>query len=301
MSMTTTNQDFLTAEEVGQLVRSDGYLVERMYASWLIDSIGYRKGQLIFTVEEAHRWKSWYLKNCSKYHGSFLGLSSKILAGFFLASASIALLLGATGVWMQGIPVLLILCLVLPAFFVVPPPRPRLGWRFKQIRFAVMGVAAGLTVADPVLSLFGFGGSGTWEVGSRMLLCALLSLALDYPEIRSEEGPMVRRPALYLFMMSGCGVLAVLASESVLGVHLGFVPSIIAGVLLFAPVGLVQLMRRYDAHAFSIALPAAGFFSWEYALIAFFVTGGVLVVIHLARQYLDALMKDDSLPELMMR
>ena len=284
MRMTTTNQDFLTAEEVGQLVRSDGYLVQRMYASWLIDSIGYRKGQLIFTVEEAHRWKSWYLKNCSKYHGSFLGLSSKILAGFFLASASIALLLGATGVWMQGIPVLLILCLVLPAFFVVPPPRPRLGWRFKQIRFAVMGVAAGLTVADPVLSLFGFGGSGTWEVGSRMLLCALLSLALDYPEIRSEEGPMVRRPALYLFMMSGCGVLAVLASESVLGVHLGFI-----------------LMRRYDAHAFSIALPAAGFFSWEYALIAFFVTGGVLVVIHLARQYLDALMKDDSLPELMMR
>ena len=65
MSMTTTNQDYLTAEEVGQLVRSDGYLVQRMYASWLIDAIGYRKGQLIFTVEEAHRWKSWYLKNRS--------------------------------------------------------------------------------------------------------------------------------------------------------------------------------------------------------------------------------------------
>lgn len=299
--MITTNQDFLTAEEVGQLVRRDRYLVQEMYASWLIDSIGYRKGQLIFTEEEAHRWKSWYLKNRSKYHGSFLGLSVRILAGFFLASASIALLLGAIGVWMQGIPVLLILCLVLPAFFVVPPPRPRLGWRFKQIRFAVIGVAAGLALVDPVLSLFGFGGSGTWEVGVRMLLCALLSLPLDYPEIRSEEGPMMRRPALYLFMMSGCGVLAVLASKSVLGVDLGFVPSIIAGVLLFAPVGLVQLMRRYDTHAFSITLPAAGFFSWEYTLIAFFVTGGVLVVIHLARQYSDFLNKADSLPDFVMR
>lgn len=111
----------------------------------------------------------------------------------------------------------------------------------------------------------------------------------------------MRRPALYLFMMSGCGVLAVLASESVLGVHLGFVPSTIAGVLLFAPVGLVQLMRRYDTHAFSITLPVAGFFSWEYTLIAFFVTGGVLVVIHLARQYSDFLNKADSLPDFVMR
>ena len=34
-----------------------------MYASWLIDSIGYRKGQLIFAEEEAHRWKSCAVGN----------------------------------------------------------------------------------------------------------------------------------------------------------------------------------------------------------------------------------------------
>ena len=133
----------LTAEEVGRLVGRDERLVQRMYRAQLIDAAALRQGKAVFSEAEAARWKKWYLEHRNDYERC-LWASEKILTGFFAAGASVSLMLGAIGLWRQGIPVLLALSLILPAAFLVPLPRPRPGRRFQQVQAAVAGVVMGL-------------------------------------------------------------------------------------------------------------------------------------------------------------
>lgn len=51
----------LTAEEVGRLVGRDERLVQQMYRAHLIDAAELRRGKVVFSPTEAHRWKKWYL------------------------------------------------------------------------------------------------------------------------------------------------------------------------------------------------------------------------------------------------
>lgn len=52
----------LTAEEVGRLVGRDERLVQQMYRAHLIDAAELRRGKVVFSPTEAHRWKKWYLE-----------------------------------------------------------------------------------------------------------------------------------------------------------------------------------------------------------------------------------------------
>lgn len=291
-------EKYLTAEDVSSLVGGNEELVQQMYRAHLIDAAELRRGKVVFSPSEARRWKNWYWEHWRDYE-KYLCASEKILAGFFAASASIALMLGAIGLWKQGIPVLLALSLILPAAFLVPLPRPRPGRRFQQVQVTVAGAATGLLLADLLQPLLGHGESGSGYVGLLMLTCLMVCLCLDKPSYRMEKYAVSLEPGMYMCFMAVIGGLALAMGGPALGVNIGFIPSLIAGAAIFAAAALAQLMRRINTYAFSITVPVAAFFGWEAAVIALFAVAGLLVIYSLAQRYFDE-PEDVSLAELMM-
>lgn len=291
-------EKYLTAEDVSSLVGGNEELVQQMYRAHLIDAAELRRGKVVFSPSEARRWKNWYWEHWRDYE-KYLCASEKILAGFFAASASIALMLGAIGLWKQGIPVLLALSLILPAAFLVPLPRPRPGRRFQQVQVTVAGAATGLLLADLLQPLLGHGESGSGYVGLLMLTCLMVCLCLDKPSYRMEKYAVSLEPGMYMCFMAAIGGLALAMGGPALGVNIGFIPSLIAGAAIFAAAALAQLMRRINTYAFSITVPVAAFFGWEAAVIALFAVAGLLVIYSLAQRYFDE-PEDVSLAELMM-
>lgn len=292
-------EKYLTAEEVGRLVGRHESLVRRMYRAQLIEAAALRRGEAVFSEAEARRWKKWYLEHLDDYE-KCLWVSEKILAGFFTASASVSLMLGAIGLWRQGMPVLLALSLILPAAFLIPLPRPRPGRRFQQVQATVAGAATGLFLADLLQPLLGHGESGSGHVGFLMLVCLMVCYGLDRPKYRTEECAFTVTPGAYGGFMMVTGALALAKGGPALGVNIGFIPALIVGAAIFAAAALAQLMRPFNTHAFSITVPVAAFFGWEVALITLFAVAGLLVIYSLAQRYFDE-PEDVSLAELMMR
>lgn len=275
-------EKYLTAEEVGRLVGRHESLVRRMYRAQLIEAAALRRGEAVFSEAEATRWKKWYLEHLDDYE-KCLWASEKILAGFFTASASVALMLGAIGLWRQGMPVLLALSLILPAAFLVPLPRPRPGRRFQQVQVTVAGAATGLFLADLLQLLLGHGESGSGHVGFLMLVCLMVCYGLDRPKYRTEECAFTVTPEVYGGFMVVTGALALAKGGPALGVNIGFIPSLIVGAAIFGAATLAQLMRPFNTHAFSITVPVAAFFGWEVALVTLFAVAGLLVICSLAQ------------------
>ena len=170
-------EKYLTAEDVGCLVGRGERLVQQMYRAHLIDAAELRRGKVVFSPSEARRWKNWYWEHWRDYE-KYLCASEKILAGFFAAGASVALMLGAIGLWRQGIPVLLALGLILPAAFLVPLPRPRPGRRFQQVQVTVAGVATGLFLSDILHHVLGHNEPEIGYVALMMMVCVLVCLCL---------------------------------------------------------------------------------------------------------------------------
>lgn len=289
----------LTAEEVGRLVGRDERLVRDMYRAQLIDAAALRQGKAVFSEVEAHRWKKWYLEHRNDYERC-LWASEKILTGFFAASASVALMLGAIGLWKQGIPVLLALSLILPAAFLVPLPRPRPGRRFQQVQVTVSGVATGLFLSDILHHVLGHNEPEIGYVALLMTICALVCLWLDRSSCRMEEFAVAPESRLYVLSMTAIGGLALAWGGPTLGVNIGFIPALIVGAAIFAAAALAQLMRQTNTYAFGITVPVAAYFGWEAAVIALFTVAGLLVISSLARHYV-AEKEDASLAELMSR
>lgn len=271
---------YLTAEEVGRPVRVDERTVKQMYSAGLIESATCRQGQPVFSQEETDRWRKWYLEDPRKNRNA-PSVSAKILVGIFTACASVALMLSAAGVWRQAIPIFLILCLTLPAIFVPPIPRP--GLRFKQVEVAVAGVAAGLTIADPLVSLFGVEHSGSSVIGLFMGLNCLLGYIFGYPEMRTMEGRFVIPEGSYLFVMSGAGALILASTGPRLGANFGFFPLAAVGALLFGAAALTQLIERTYSHVFTIVVPVTAFFGWEPAFITLLLICVLMLVRRLVR------------------
>lgn len=292
-------EKYLTAEDVGCLVGRGERLVQQMYRAQIIDAEALRQGKVVFSPTEAHRWKNWYLEHRNDY-AKHLWASEKILAGFFAAGASVALMLGAIGLWKQGIPVLLALSLILPAAFLVPLPRPRPGRRFQQVQVTVAGVATGLFLADILHHVLGHNEPEIGHVALLMMVCVLVCLCLDKPSYRMEEYAVSMDSGLYMCFMAAVGGLALEAGGPALGVNIGFIPSLIVGAAIFAAAALAQLMRQTNTYAFGITVPAAAYFGWEVAVIALFAVAGVLVICNLAQRYFDE-PDDVSLAELLMR
>lgn len=292
-------EKYLTAEEVGRLVGRHESLVRRMYRAQLIEAAALRRGEAVFSEAEATRWKKWYLEHLDDYE-KCLWASEKILAGFFTASASVSLMLGAIGLWRQGMPVLLALSLILPAAFLIPLPRPRPGRRFQQVQATVAGAATGLFLADLLQPLLGHGESGSGHVGFLMLVCLMVCYGLDRPKYRTEECAFTVTPEVYGGFMVVTGALALAKGGPALGVNIGFIPALIVGAAIFGAATLAQLMRPFNTHAFSITVPVAAFFGWEVALVTLFAVAGLLVICSLAQRYFDE-PEDVSLAELMMR
>lgn len=292
-------EKYLTAEDVGCLVGRGERLVQQMYRAHLIDAAELRRGKVVFSPTEAHRWKKWYLEHWSDAE-KYLCASEKILAGFFAASASVSLMLGAIGLWRQGMPVLLALSLILPAAFLIPLPRPRPGRRFQQVQVTVAGAATGLFLADLLQPLLGHGESGSGHVGFLMLVCLMVCYGLDRPKYRTEECAFTVTPEVYGGFMVVTGALALAKGGPALGVNIGFIPALIVGAAIFGAATLAQLMRPFNTHAFSITVPVAAFFGWEVALVTLFAVAGLLVICSLAQRYFDE-PEDVSLAELMMR
>lgn len=292
-------EKYLTAEEVGRLVGRHESLVRRMYRAQLIEAAALRRGEAVFSEAEATRWKKWYLEHLDDYE-KCLWASEKILAGFFTASASVSLMLGAIGLWRQGMPVLLALSLILPAAFLIPLPRPRPGRRFQQVQVTVAGAATGLFLADLLQPLLGHGESGSGHVGFLMLVCLMVCYGLDRPKYRTEECAFTVTPEVYGGFMVVTGALALAKGGPALGVNIGFIPALIVGAAIFGAATLAQLMRPFNTHAFSITVPVAAFFGWEVALVTLFAVAGLLVICSLAQRYFDE-PEDVSLAELMMR
>lgn len=292
-------EKYLTAEEVGRLVGSGEHLVQQMYRAHLIDAAELRRGKVVFSPSEAHRWKKWYLE-CAGDLEKYLWASEKILAGFFAASASVALMLGAIGLWKQGIPVLLALSLILPAAFLIPLPRPRPGRRFQQVQAAVAGVATGLFLADVLHHVLGHNEPELGPVAVVMMVCVLVCLCLDKPSYRMEEYAVSLEPGMYMCFMAAVGGLALAWGGPALGVNIGFIPALIVGAAIFAAAALAQLMRPFNTHAFGITVPAAAYFGWEVALVTLFAVAGLLVICSLVQRYFDE-PEDVSLAELLMR
>lgn len=290
-------EKYLSAEDVGCLVGRGERLVQQMYRAHLIDPAELRRGKVVFSPSEARRWKNWYWEHWRDYE-KYLCASEKILAGFFAASASIALMLGAIGLWKQGIPVLLALSLILPAAFLVPLPRPRPGRRFQQVQVTVAGVATGLFLADILHHVLGHNEPEIGHVALLMMVCVLVCLCLDKPSYRMEEYAVSMDSGLYMCFMAAVGGLALEAGGPALGVNIGFIPSLIVGAAIFAAAALAQLMRQTNTYAFGITVPVAAYFGWEAAVIALFAVAGVLVIYSLARHYV-AEKEDASLAELM--
>lgn len=292
-------EKYLTAEDVGCLVGRGEHLVQQMYRAHLIDAAELCRGKVVFSPTEAHRWKKWYLEHWPDAE-KYLCASEKILAGFFAASASVALMLGAIGMWKQGIPVLLALSLILPAAFLIPLPRPRPGRRFRQVQVTVAGVAAGLFLSDILHYVLGHNEPEIGHVALVMMTCVLVCLCLDKPSYRMEEYAVSLEHRLYMCFMAAVGGLALAWGGPSLGVNIGFIPSLIVGAAIFAAAALAQLMRQSNTYAFSITVPVAAYFGWEAAMIALFAVAGVLVIYSLAQRYFDE-PEDVSLAELLMR
>ena len=290
-------EKYLTAEDVSSLVGGNEELVQQMYRAHLIDPAELRRGKVVFSPTEARRWKDWYWEHWRDYE-KYLCASEKILAGFFAASASIALMLGAIGLWKQGIPVLLALGLILPAAFLVPLPRPRPGRRFQQVQVTVAGVATGLFLADILHHVLGHNDPEIGYVALMMMVCVLVCFCLDKPSYRMEEYAVSLKPGAYMCFMAAVGGLALAMGGPALGVNIGFIPSLIVGAAIFAAAGLAQLMRHINTYAFGITVPAAAYFGGQAALITLFAVAGVLVIYSLARHYF-AEKEDVSLAELM--
>lgn len=291
-------EKYLTTEDVSSLVGGNEELVQQMYRAHLIDPAELRRGKVMFSPTEARRWKKWYWEHWRDYE-KYLCASEKILAGFFAASASIALMLGAIGLWKQGLPVLLALSLILPAAFLVPLPRPRPGRRFQQVQVTVAGVATGLFLADILHHVLGHNEPEIGHVALLMMICVLVCLCLDKPSYRMEEYAVSLEPGAYMCFMAAVGGLALAMGGPALGVNIGFIPSLIVGAAIFAAAGLAQLMRHINTYAFGITVPAAAYFGGQAALITLFAVAGVLVIYSLARHYF-AEKEDVSLAELMM-
>ena len=291
-------EKYLTAEEVGRLVGRRESLVRKMYRAQLIEAAALRRGEAVFSEAEATRWKKWYLEHRNDYT-KHLWASEKILAGFFTASASVALMLGAIGLWKQGIPVLLALSLILPAAFLVPLPRPRPGRRFQQVQVTVAGVATGLFLSDILHHVLGHNEPEIGYVALMMMVCVLVGFCLDKPSYRMEEYAVSLKPGAYMCFMAAVGGLALAMGGPALGVNIGFIPSLIVGAAIFAAAGLAQLMRHINTYAFGITVPAAAYFGGQAAFITLFAVAGVLVIYSLARHYF-AEKEDMSLAELMM-
>ena len=290
-------EKYLTAEDVSSLVGGNEELVQQMYRAHLIDAAELRRGKVVFSPSEARRWQKWYWEHWRDYE-KYLCASEKILAGFFAASASIALMLGAIGLWRQGIPVLLALSLVLPAAFLVPLPRPRPGRRFQQVQAAVAGVATGLFLSDILHHVLGHNEPEIGYVALMMMVCVLVCFCLDKPSYRMEEYALSLKPGAYMCFMAAIGGLALAMGGPTLGVNIGFIPSLIVGAAIFAAAALAQLMRHINTYAFGITVPAAAYFGGQAALITLFAVAGVLVIYSLARHYV-AEKEDASLAELM--
>lgn len=290
-------EKYLTAEDVSSLVGGNEELVQQMYRSHLIDAAELRRGKVMFSPSEARRWKNWYWEHWRDYE-KYLCASEKILAGFFAAGASVALMLGAIGLWKQGIPVLLALGLILPAAFLVPLPRPRPGRRFQQVQVTVAGIATGLFLSD-ILQRLGHNEPEIGYVALMMMVCVLVCFCLDKPSYRMEEYALSLKPGAYMCFMAAIGGLALAMGGPTLGVNIGFIPSLIVGAAIFAAAALAQLMRHINTYAFGITVPAAAFFGGQAALITLFAVAGVLVIYSLARHYF-AEKEDVSLAELMM-
>lgn len=287
----------LSAEEVGRLVGRDERLVRDMYRAQLIDAAALRQGKAVFSEAEAARWKKWYVEHRTDYP-RYLWASEKILAGFFAAGASVALMLGAIGLWKQGIPVLLTLSLILPAAFLVPLPRPRPGRRFQQVQVTVAGVATGLFLSDILHHVLGHNEPEIGHVALMMMICVLVCLCLDKPSYRMEKYAVSLDSGLYMCFMAATGGLALAWGGPALGVNIGFIPSLIVGAAIFAAAALAQLMRHINTYAFGITVPAAAYFGGQAALITLFAVAGVLAIYSLARHYF-AEKEDASLAELM--
>lgn len=292
-------EKYLTTEDVGCLVGRNENLVRRMYRAQLIDAATFRRGEAVFSPSEARRWKNWYLEHWPDAE-KHLWASEKILAGFFTASASVSLMLGAIGLWRQGMPVLLALSLILPAAFLVPLVRPRPGRRFQQVQATVAGAATGLFLAELLQPLLGSGESGSGHVGFLMLVCVMVCYGLDLLEFRTEECAFTVTPGAYASFMMATGALALAKGGPALGVNIGFIPSLIVGAAIFTAAALAQLMRQTNTYAFGITVPVAAYFGWEAAVIALFAVAGVLVICSLAQCYFDE-PEDVSLAELLMR
>jgi membrane protein len=289
-------EKYLTAEDVSSLVGGNEELVQQMYRSHLIDAAELRRGKVMFSPSEARRWKNWYWEHWRDYE-KYLCASEKILAGFFAAGASVALMLGAIGLWKQGIPVLLALGLILPAAFLVPLPRPRPGRRFQQVQVTVAGIATGLFLSD-ILQRLGHNEPEIGYVALMMMVCVLVCFCLDKPSYRMEEYALSLKPGAYMCFMAAIGGLALAWGGPALGVNIGFIPSLIVGAAIFAAAALAQLMRQTNTYAFGITVPVAAYFGWEAAVIALFTVAGLLVISSLARHYV-AEKEDASLAELM--
>lgn len=277
-------EKYLTAEEVSSLVGGNEELVQQMYRAHLIDAAELRRGKVVFSPSEARRWKNWYWEHWRDYE-KYLCASEKILAGFFAAGASVALMLGAIGLWKQGIPVLLALGLILPAAFLVPLPRPRPGRRFQQVQVTVAGVAIGLFLSDILHHVLGHDEPEIGYVALLMMVCVLVCFCLDKPSYRMEEYAVSLKPGAYMCFMAAIGGLALAMGGPALGVNIGFIPSLIVGAAIFAAAGLAQLMRHINTYAFGITVPAAAYFGGQAALITLFAVAGVLVIYSLARHY----------------
>lgn len=297
LDMNLKPEKYLTAEDVSCLVGRSEELVRQMYRAQLIEAATFRRGEAVFSPSEARRWKKWYLEHRRDYE-KYLWASEKILAGFFAASASVSLMLGAIGLWKQGIPVLLALSLILPAAFLVPLVRPRPGRRFQQVQATVAGAATGLFLSDILHHVLGHNEPELGHVSFLMLLCLMVCYGLDRPKYRTEECAFTMAPGVYASFMMATGALALSGGGPALGVNIGFIPSLIVGAAIFAAAALAQLMRRINTYAFSITVPAAAFFGWEAAVIALFFVAGVLVIYSLAQRYFDE-PEDASLAELM--
>lgn len=291
-------EKYLTAEDFSSLVGGNEELVQQMYRAHLIDAAELRRGKAMFSPSEARRWKKWYWEHWRDYE-KYLCASEKILAGFFAAGASVALMLGAIGLWKQGIPVLLALGLILPAAFLVPIPRPRPGRRFQQVQVTVAGVATGLFLLDILHHVLGHNDSEIGYVALMMMVCVLVCFCLDKPSYRMEEYAVSLKPGAYMCFMAAIGGLALAMGGPTLGVNIGFIPSLIVGAAIFAAAGLAQLMRHINTYAFGITVPAAAYFGGQAALITLFAVAGVLAIYSLARHYF-AEKEDVSLAELMM-
>lgn len=209
-------------------------------------------------------------------------------------------MLGAIGLWKQGIPVLLALSLILPAVFLVPLPRPRPGRRFQQVQAAVAGVATGLFLSDVLHHVLGHNEPEIGHVAFLMMVCALVCLWIDKPSYRMEEYAVAPESGLYVLSVTAIGGLALAMGGPALGVNIGFIPALIVGAAIFAAAALAQLMRQTNTYAFSITVPVAAYFGWEAAVIALFTVAGVLVIYSLAQRYFDE-PEDVSLAELLMR